>query len=110
MAWPTATAAVPAIAFVLVNSTDPDALTNILRAGAAAAPDGGLPLSPGQALTDFIRKDRDNIWIDLRGVDEAFGADAAVTVTAELHALYASPDCPEPVGPDCSLPPERRKC
>jgi hypothetical protein len=109
-AWPTSSIGVPVVAFVLVNHPNPSAVTAILRAGLPGVPDGGLPLTPGQVVTDFIRKDRDDIWVDLRGVAEDFSGDAAVSVTIELHALYASPECPEPVGPDCSLPPEKRKC
>lgn len=111
-AWPTATPpGTPAFAFVLVNALDPKAAFNILRSGSGALPGGGTPLVPGESDVFVCSADRDVITVDGRFVDATLAGDAAGTLEVEVHALYATPQCPAPLNPDCNTPPSKReKC
>lgn len=103
--WPTANGANDTYAFVLVNNQGD---VSILNPG--GAPRAGTPLSPGQSDSVILAADREAVTIDARGVDNTLGADGSATIEIEIHALYATPKCPQPIKPDCSLPPERRTC
>lgn len=109
-AWPTATPpGVPVTAFVLVNAQDPRAAFNILRIGSGALPGGGAALQPGESDVFICSADKPTITVDGRGVDATLAGDAGVTLEVELHALYATPQCPAPLDPECNVPPAKRK-
>lgn len=111
-AWPTATPpGTPTVGFILVNALDPNAAFNILRTGSGALPGGGTPLQPGESDVYIVSADRGTITIDGRFVDATLAGDASGTLECEVHALYATPQCPAPLNPECNVPPaQRSKC
>ncbi|KAA0214130.1 hypothetical protein EDM80_07235 [bacterium] len=111
-AWPTPVPpGAPVFAFVLVNALDPKAALSILRSGSGAPPGGGSPLAPGESDVFVVSADRDTITVDARFVDATLAAEAVGFLEIEVHALYATPQCPAPLNPDCNKPPaQREKC